>query len=183
MAITWLVSFGQVSGDNQLAIYYLKCMCFVAEKNILRSLLLSRDELKIIEATNMLNVYAFSTKREEQASYDIHQLFRLVIQNWLEQERQLEDCVMSVIQRLKETFPFPKYKNRDLWIKYLPYALAALEFRGSSTNEIAPGDVLFNVGQRRALVGKYGRPSRCTDRCCSCRRGCSGEITLVCSGA
>jgi hypothetical protein len=59
-------------------------MCFVAEKNILRSLLLSRDELEMIEATSMLNAYAFSTEREEQASYDIHRLVRLVIQNWLE---------------------------------------------------------------------------------------------------
>jgi hypothetical protein len=68
----------------------------------------------MIEATSMLKAYTFSTEREEQASYDIHRLVRLVIQNWLEQEGQLENCVTSVIRRLRETFPLSKYENRHL---------------------------------------------------------------------
>jgi hypothetical protein len=65
----------------------------------------------MIEATSVLNAYTFSTEREEQALYDINRLVRLVIQNWLEQEGQLENCVTSLIRRLREMFPFPKYEN------------------------------------------------------------------------
>ena len=155
VATTWLISFDQVSRDNQLAIYYLKFMCFLAEKNIPQSLLPSRDELEMIEATSILKAYAFITEREEQASYDIHRLVRLVMRNWLESEGQLEDCVTSVIRQLSDMFPFPEYKNRDMWVKYLPHALAALEFRGSSTDEITQVDVLLSVAKCYTLMGKY----------------------------
>src|ERR1700722_13492427 len=67
----------------------------------------------MIEATSMLKAYAFVTEREEQASYDIHRLVRLVIRNWLEKEGQLEDCVTTVIRRLRETIRLPKHKNRQ----------------------------------------------------------------------
>jgi tetratricopeptide (TPR) repeat protein len=156
VATTWLISFDHISRDNRLAADYLKFMCFLAEKEIPLSLLPPvDDELEVAEAIGTLKAYAFITEREESSSFDIHRLVRLAMQNWLDEEREREECITEVIQRLAEAFPFPRHENRDVWTKYLPHAQTALEFREDSTDEEAERYLLFNVAESHFILGKY----------------------------
>jgi tetratricopeptide (TPR) repeat protein len=156
VATTWLISFDHISRDNQLAANYLRLMCFLAEKEIPLSLLPPvDDELEVAEAIGILKAYAFITEREESSSFDIHRLVRLAMQNWLDKEGEWEKCITEVIQRLAEAFPFPQHENRDVWAKYIPHALTALEFREDSTDEEAEWRLLFNVADSLSILGKY----------------------------
>ena len=112
MATTWLISFEQISQDNLLAVAYLKFMSFIVEKDIPRSLLLVGDGLEADEAISTLKAYAFITE-QEQTSYDMHWLVRLVMRNWLE-ESGLKEQVSSTLQSLNDVFPFPQHGNRDV---------------------------------------------------------------------
>jgi len=84
IATTWLISFEQISRDNQLAAFYLRFMCFLAEKDIPVSLLPEADdELEMVEAIATLKAYAFIGPRKGEDSFDMHRLVRLAMQNWL----------------------------------------------------------------------------------------------------
>ncbi|RYP79040.1 hypothetical protein DL771_000018 [Monosporascus sp. 5C6A] len=153
VATTWLISFEQIS-RNALAAQYLRSMCFLGEKEIPRDLLPSADdELEADEAIGALKAYAFITPREGQDSFDIHRLVRLVMQNWLEEKGQLQECRASVLKRLAAAFPFPKHENKEVWMKYLPHAQAALE----CGNDVTQGetDLLFNIAASYSVLGKY----------------------------
>ncbi|RYP33540.1 hypothetical protein DL767_004715 [Monosporascus sp. MG133] len=153
IATTWLISFEQIS-RNPLAAQYLRSMCFLGEKEIPRVLLPSADdELEADEAIGTLKAYAFITHREGQDSFDIHRLVRLVMQNWLEEKGQLQECRASVLQRLAAAFPFPEHENKEVWMKYLPHAQAALEC-GDDVTEGEP-DLLFNIAESYFVLGKY----------------------------
>ena len=153
VATTWLVSFEQISHDNPLAAAFLKFMSFMAEKDIPRTLLPAGDELEVDEAIGTLKAYAFITERG-QTAYDMHRLVRLAMRNWLE-ERELEKQVSSTMQRLDQVFPFPQHENRDLWLRYLPHVLAALEFRDVCTDQTIEGHLLEKVGETHRILGKY----------------------------
>jgi hypothetical protein len=127
VATTWLISFQHISRHNPLAADYLRFMSFLAEKDIPKSLLPPARRIEAAEAIGTLKSYAFISKRES-SSFNIHRLVQLAMRNWLEEEGKLEECIIGVIQRLYEAFPFPKHENRDTWIKYLPHVQTTLEF-------------------------------------------------------
>ncbi|KAH8750222.1 hypothetical protein F5883DRAFT_227773 [Diaporthe sp. PMI_573] len=158
VATTWLVSFKHISHHDPLAASYLTFMCFLAEKDIPQSLLPPAKEgevSKAIEAIGTLKAYAFITQREEQDAYDIHRLIRLATQNWLQEKKEWEECTTSAIHRLAEVFPPPKHENRDIWMKYLPHAQTALEFRESAKDKKAERSFLSNVGNALYELGRY----------------------------
>jgi hypothetical protein len=109
-------------------------------------------------AIGTLKAYAFITQREEQNSFDIHRLVRLVMRNWLDEKGQLQECYRSVLRRLAEAFPFPKHENREVWMKYLPHARTALESGDNTTEE--ESDLLVNVAESYSILGKYKEASR-----------------------
>lgn len=154
VATTWLISFHHISKHDQLAAEYLKFMSLLAEKDIPKSLLPTARKIKALEAIGTLKAYAFITQREGQDSFDMHRLVRLAMQNWLENEG-LKSCVTSAIQRLDQAFPFPKHENRDMWMKYLPHAQAALEFREHPEGGKVDASLLFNVAESYSLLGQY----------------------------
>ena len=159
IATTWLISFEQVSRDNQLAASYLRFMCFLAEKDIPVSLLPEADdELEMVEAIATLKAYAFIVQRKTADSFDMHRLVRLAMRNWLAGKE--EKCTTRVIQRLNEVFPFPEHENRDVWMKYLPHIQAALDFREDVDDEEARSELLHNIGWAFQLLGKYKEAER-----------------------
>lgn len=155
VATTWLISFHRISRHDPLATDYLKFMCFLAEKDAPLSLLPSAEPLKAAEAIGTLKANAFITQRKESNSFDTHRLVRLAMRNWLEEKGERNKYTTSVIERLAEEFPFPRYENKDLWMKYLPHAQAALDFREGTGNKKAEGDLLFCVGVALFQLGKY----------------------------
>ena len=156
VATTWLISFEHISRYNPRAVQYLGFMCFLAEKDIPASLLPpADDELEADEAIGTLKAYAFITQREEQDSFDIHRLVRLAMRNWVDEKGEKGVQVTKVIQQVAKMFPFPKHENRNVWIKYLPHAQAALKFLGDCTEKVAKSRLLFNVANSFANLGKY----------------------------
>jgi len=154
VATTWLISFDRISQINRLAATYLKFMCFLAEKDIPLALLPPEDEVEVDEAIGILKAYAFLTERE-QASYDMHRLVRLAMRNWLEENGELKDQASFTLQRLYQVFPYPKYENRDMWLRHLPHTLAALEFRDTCVNKRISACLIWNVAQSHVILGKY----------------------------
>ncbi|EHK17779.1 uncharacterized protein TRIVIDRAFT_214185 [Trichoderma virens Gv29-8] len=158
VAMTWLISFQHISSHNLLAVKYLSSMCCLAEKDI-PQLLLPPDplasQLEIVEAIGTLKSYAFITHRKESDSFDTHRLVRLAMRSWLEKEKKLGECVTHVIQRVAEVFPFPELANKDMWMKYLPHAQAALDLPGDTVNRDVKSDLLSSVGSSLHLLGKY----------------------------
>lgn len=156
VAMTWLISFEQISREYPLAIQYLRSMCFIAEKEIPSSLLWTADdELEAEEAIGALKAYAFITERTGQQSYDMHRLVRLAIHNWLENNGELEACVTATLNKLDKVFPLPEHENRVDWMQYLPHALTALKFRDRSTDITASRSLLQKVAVSKLLLGKY----------------------------
>jgi hypothetical protein len=155
IATTWLISFGHVLRDYPLAARYLRFLCFLAKKEIPASLLPPEDELDISEAIGTLKAYAFITERDESRVFNIHRLIRLAMQNFLAQQEELAQYATEVIQRLSKVFPFPEHENRNVWMKYLPHAQSALEFREHGTDEEAETNLLQSVARGFSILGDY----------------------------
>ncbi|KAK5202787.1 hypothetical protein LTR47_011425 [Exophiala xenobiotica] len=136
IATLWLVSFNHILRDHPQAADILRMICFMIDKDILSSLFLQGDdELALDEAIRTLKAYAFITEREDHRSFDVHRPVQLAMRNWLQTERQQEMWIKAAVQRLAHVFPFPEHKNRNLWQRYLPHALSAVNFheRGLGT--------------------------------------------------
>ncbi|UKZ82704.1 hypothetical protein TrVFT333_010499 [Trichoderma virens FT-333] len=156
VATTWLISFRAISRDNPLAAKYLQFMAFVAEKDIPKHLLpLGDSELETYEAIGMLRAYAFISERAGQDAYDMHRLVRLVMQNWLRKEGDLQLCVTEVIKRLNAVFPRPRFSNKDAWARYLPHAIIALKFQDHSLDQASRSAVLSKTANSLYILGKY----------------------------
>ena len=163
IATTWLISFDHISRNKPLAAHYLKFMCFLADKNIPKSLLPPADselgddgdELERDEAIGILKAYAFISERTQSGSFDLHRLIRLAMRNWLKQENEWDESVASVIQRLADAYPSPQHESRALWMKYLPHARTALESSEATSNMQAKSDLLSKIGRSLSDLGKY----------------------------
>lgn len=155
IATTWLISFRHILRDHLLAARYLRFLCLLAEQEIPASLLPSEDKLDMGEAIGTLKAYAFITERDASQVFDIHRLVRLAMQNFLRQQGELGECATEVIRRLREVFPFPRHDNRNIWMKYLPHAQSALEFREHCTDKEAESDLLQSVGWGFSMLGDY----------------------------
>jgi tetratricopeptide (TPR) repeat protein len=152
----WLLSFNLISENNRLVADFLKFMCFLAEKDIPLSLLPHpNDELEVAEAIGMLKVYSFITEREESDTYDIHRQVRLVMLNWLTEKGELQEWTTKVLRQLADVFPFPKYVNRGIWMRYLPHTRYVLELPKNADDEKAEHDLLFNIGASLDSLGQY----------------------------
>jgi tetratricopeptide (TPR) repeat protein len=156
VATTWLISFSDISRDKPLAAKYLQSMSILAEKNIPKHLLpLHDDELEVYEAIGLLKAYAFISERADEKSYDIHRLVRLVMRNWLAKKGELKTCVTTVMDRLGTVYPHPDHANKDVWTRYLPHALVALEFQEHTADTNAKLRLLYDVSRSILLLGKY----------------------------
>lgn len=146
VATTWLISFLHISDRNPLAADYLRFMCFLAEKDIPQALLPPADTLEAIEAIGTLKSYAFVTQRKQSDAYDMHRLVRISMRSWLVHREEHNYWATTVIQHVESVFPFPAHENRAEWMRYLPHAQQAFEFRHGIEDEIALARLLRYVG-------------------------------------
>ncbi|KAI1108408.1 hypothetical protein F5Y14DRAFT_84773 [Nemania sp. NC0429] len=155
VATTWLISFNHIARDHALAAQYLRYICFLAEKDIPRSLLPGGGgDLDADEAIGVLKGYAFLTEREDE-SFDIHRLVRLAMRNWIQEKGERKEWVTDGVQQLSLYFPFPEHENRSVWFRYLPHAQTALECLEDCDNSEAKRMLTFNVGASYYRLGKY----------------------------
>ncbi|KZL75723.1 kinesin light chain [Colletotrichum tofieldiae] len=156
VATTWVISFEHILRDNSLAAKYLCFMCYLAEKDIPRALLPpGEDEMDTDEAIGTLIAYAFILQRDGADRFDIHQLVRLVMRNWLRKQGKEEEQVTETIYRLSEIFPRPDYGNKKVWMAYLPHAQVVLEVWGLCTDDEALWTLLINTGESNIILGRY----------------------------
>jgi len=157
IAATWLVSFEQISRDNELAARYLKIMALVAEKNIPDSLLSSHTNwLEHTEAIGTLKSYAFITQRSGQQSYDMHRLVRLALRKWLAENGELEDCLSAAMRQLIEVCPLPDHETRAIIAAYIPHIMAILKVNCHGQGDSSQReDLLYIAAMANKLTGKY----------------------------
>jgi tetratricopeptide (TPR) repeat protein len=127
----------------------------MSEKAIPRSLLPPARKLAATKAIGTLKAYALITEREEPDTYNIHQLVRLAMINWLEEKGELNEWTDKVLQRLADAFPFPKHKNRGIWTRYLPHTQYMLELQNTVDDKKAGQVLLSNVGDSFDALGQY----------------------------
>ena len=156
VAATWLISFEHIQRDMPLAAEYLKFMSFLVEKDIPMSLLPPppTDELEANEALGTLASYAFITRRGDNA-FDMHRLVRLATQNWMEQNGELQGGIASASQRLANVIPEPEHANRDVWLQYLPHAVAVLGSTVESFEFTHNPGLVSRVADGIYLLGDY----------------------------
>ncbi len=156
IAATWLITFHHISRDDPLAARYLKFMSLLGEKGIPKSLLPpGKGGLRADEAIATLKAYAFIAEQDGQEAYDIHRLVRLAMRNWLAENRELKNCATTAVKQVGKVFPKPEHENRTVWAMYLPHALAALEFRDQSADDVYTSDLLSSVGKSHSMLGKH----------------------------
>ncbi|KAI1092369.1 hypothetical protein F5B19DRAFT_492417 [Rostrohypoxylon terebratum] len=155
IARAWLISFRQIARDCPMAARYLKYICFLAEKDIPKSLLPpGPDELDQDEALGVLTGYAFITMRDEGDSFDIHRLVRLAMRNYLQNEERAE-AIENVFKHLSIKFPSPNHENRSLWMRHKPHVETTLEVRKECIQPHAKFKLLVKISLSYMLRGRY----------------------------
>jgi tetratricopeptide (TPR) repeat protein len=157
IATTWLISFNQIRLQDQLAADYLSFMSCLVSQRIPESLLPpAQSKIKMVEAIGTLTAYSFITKREIEQSFDLHRLVHLATRNWLRTTQSLAAWTERTLSRLADVFPSSDYKNRTIWITYLPHARHALALpRPSERNSEVEIKLLSKVGQCLERNGQY----------------------------
>ncbi|KAH8911269.1 hypothetical protein BR93DRAFT_965075 [Coniochaeta sp. PMI_546] len=159
IAKTWLISFHQISRDNQLSIRYLAYMSFLSERDIPMSILPPvPSEVDAYEAIGTLQAYGFVTKQEGTGTdsvYTVHRLVHLVMRNLLEEQGKLQGLVTGAIRWQLKLLPQPDHGNRIVWMKYLPHTAKTLEFRSHSTDKSATVALLLRVSECYKTLGLY----------------------------
>jgi tetratricopeptide (TPR) repeat protein len=155
IAKTWLISFEQISRDNELAAEHLKFICYVGEKNIPTELSPQvEDEIMAHEAIGILKAYSFVVQRGSLNRFDIHRLVRLAMQNWLHEQGQHTVQIKKVLCRLAEIFPCPDAVNREVWTAYMPHVQAALVFQGHCPDYNGRQNLMMNLAESFYRAGK-----------------------------
>ncbi|KAI1478702.1 TPR-like protein [Daldinia eschscholtzii] len=160
IATTWLISFEHISRDAPLAATYLQQLCFFGEKDIPRILLHEDSELEADEALGILKGYAFITEREEPNSFDMHRLVRLAMRNWIKEKGNRVKWITQGIEHLELQFPYPQYNKITAWIKYLPHAESASQFRHDAQNKTATCELLRKISVAYCTLGYYETAER-----------------------
>lgn len=155
ISTTWLISFDHISQRFPLAATYLKFICFLAEKNIPKSLLPSgNSNREQHEAIAALEGYAFITQREDGDYFDIHRLIRFIMRSHLKGEDRIH-TITSVIHHLSKIYPHPEHGNQILWRQYMPHAVAAMdvceEVRGIRATDV----FLYKIAETYTITANY----------------------------
>ncbi|CAH0023218.1 unnamed protein product [Clonostachys rhizophaga] len=177
IAATWLVSLGQLTHTNPVAIDYLSFMACLSSSNISPSLLLPAPSKKQgLEAIGALKAYSLLRKRDDGPNFDIHPLVHLATRNWLRSERKLQLWTSSAVLRLVELLPEGGHENRPTWTAYLPHARYLLN---SAAVAAADGDekvvvLAEKLGKCHYSNGEYSEAHRTYEQALELRVKISG---------
>jgi hypothetical protein len=160
VATTWLISFKQIQIRNPLAADYMAFMSCIKEQDIPQDLLPPASEFDKIGALGTLKAFGFIKERVSGASYDMHRLVHMAMQNWLKHKDEWRSCNEKTLNQMTNTFPWPQHENRAVWMVYLPHAQCIIATfnmglsRTKETNELL-WRLLYNVGCCFQTKGQY----------------------------
>ena len=157
IATTWLISFKQIQVRNPLAAEYMAFISCVNEQDIPRGLLPPASEFDKTEALGTLKAFGFIKERFSTASYDMHRLVHIAMQNWLKLKDEWRSWNEKTLNQITDAFPWPQHENRAVWMMYLSHAKCAITVFKSSFGETynLPSSLLHNLGESSRIRGKY----------------------------
>jgi tetratricopeptide (TPR) repeat protein len=160
VATTWLISFEQIQVRDPLAADYMAFMSCIKEQDIPRDLLPPASELEKTEALGTLKAFGFIKERVSGASYDMHRLVHIAMQNWLNLKDEKRSWNQRTLEQIENIFPWPQHENRAVWMMYLPHAqciIATFNMGLSRTKETKEllWRLLYNVGWCSQIKGQY----------------------------
>ncbi|KFY96250.1 hypothetical protein V500_02532 [Pseudogymnoascus sp. VKM F-4518 (FW-2643)] len=185
IATTWLISFKQIQVRDPLAAEYMAFISCVSEEDIPRDLLPPASEYDKIEALGTLKAFGFIKERFSAASYDMHRLVHIAMQNWLKLKDEWRSWNEKTLNRITDTFPWPQHENREVWMMYLPHAKCAITAFKSSfggTRNL-PWNLLHNLGESSRITGKYAEAEAMDRQTVQLQEAVLGKnhpVTLTC---
>jgi tetratricopeptide (TPR) repeat protein len=136
VATTWIVSFDRIRRSVPAAADLLSFMACIEPRSIPRSILPKlKTEQQMTQAIGTLTGHGFLSRREGEATFDMHSLVHLATRIWNRNEGREGEVRQTTLARVTEVFPTDDWRNRDLWRQYLPHALRLLETAGCMENE------------------------------------------------
>jgi hypothetical protein len=136
VATTWIVSFDRIRRTAPAAADLLSFMAYVEPRGIPRSILPRlKTEQQMTQAIGTLTGHGFLSRRESEATFDMHSLVHLATRIWNKNEGREREMQQKTLARVAEIFPTDDWRNRDLWRQYLPHALRLLGAAGCIENE------------------------------------------------
>ncbi|KAH7147986.1 hypothetical protein DER46DRAFT_482859, partial [Fusarium sp. MPI-SDFR-AT-0072] len=136
VATTWIVSFDRIRRTSPAAADLLSFMAYIEPRGIPRSILPRlKTEQQMTQAIGILTGHGFLSRREGEATFDMHSLVHLATRIWNKNEGREREMQQKTLARVAEIFPTDDWRNRDLWRQYLPHALRLLGAAGCIENE------------------------------------------------
>ncbi|EXA30643.1 hypothetical protein FOVG_17977 [Fusarium oxysporum f. sp. pisi HDV247] len=136
VATTWVVSFDRIRRTAPAAADLLSFMACIEPKKIPRSILPKlKTEQQMTQAIGTLTGHGFLSRRESEATFDMHSLVHLATRIWNRNEGRERQVQQTTLTRVAEVFPTDDWENRDIWRQYLPHALRLLGTAGCMENE------------------------------------------------
>jgi hypothetical protein len=123
---TLLISLDQIRHNHSLAARYLFLMACVDRKDIPLDVLEATSDSERDDAIRILSAYALVTRRPAESALDLHRLVHVTIQQWLREQKWLDQWAQNAIKRLVEIYPDHNHGSRSKWRRLLPHATYAL---------------------------------------------------------
>ena len=158
VALTWVVSFQQISHRYPEASYLLSLMCFFNRQGIPKAFL-SREfvpqgdkydgndamlpggaakcadralgPVELEDALGVLKAFSFISENSDNENFNIHRLVQLVMQKWLIRENPSHIWFERALTIVASLFPSVPYRNRKICEEYMPHAYAVLNHKTS----------------------------------------------------
>jgi hypothetical protein len=138
-------------------------MSCIKEQDIPRDLLPPASEFDKTEAVGTLKAFGFIKERVSGASYDMHRLVHIAMQNWLTLEDEKRSWNRRSLEQIENIFPWPNHENRALWMTYLPHAQCIVATFNMELNRIKETKetkkllwrLLYNLGSCSQIKGQY----------------------------
>ncbi|KAH7231073.1 hypothetical protein BKA59DRAFT_504568 [Fusarium tricinctum] len=136
VATTWIVSFDRIRRSVPAAADLLSFMACIEPRGIPLSILPKlKTEQQMTQAIGTLTGHGFLSRREGEATFDMHSLVHLATRIWNKNEDLEREVRQTTLGRVAEVFPTHDWRNRDLWRQYLPHALRLLGTAGCMENK------------------------------------------------
>ena len=160
IATTWLISFEQIQVRDPLAADYMAFVSCIAEQHIPQDLLPPASKFETIEALGTLKAFGFIKERIDGASYDVHRLVHMAMQNWLKLKNEWITWNHETLNQIADIFPWPEHKNKTIWLVYLPHAyyIVATFNMGLDSTKLAKEalcSLLYTLGRCSHIRGRY----------------------------
>ena len=204
VALTWVVSFQQISHRYPEASYLLSLMCFFNRQGIPKAFLSRKfvpqgdkydgndamlpggaakcadralGPVELEDALGVLKAFSFISENSVNENFNIHRLVQLVMQKWLIRENPSHIWFKRALTIVASLFPSWAYENWKICEEYMPHAYAVLDRKTSSsiTEAESRGLLLYCVARYLNYRGQEDTPRRLLEEAIPTIRGALGE--------